>query len=98
MKQALLLIPAMLLGLTASGCYAHSAYVRVPPPPLRAEVYGYAPGPGYVWVNGFWRWGGRRYVWAPGYWARPPRRHSQWVPGRWESSPRGYYWQRGRWR
>lgn len=98
MKRAFLLIPVIFFGLMAASCAAHTYYAPVPPPPLRAEVYGYAPGPGFVWVQGYWRWGGGRYVWAPGYWAHPPRRHGYWVPGRWERNHRGYYWRDGRWR
>jgi len=96
--KAFLLWPVLMTGLTAAGCAAHVAYVRVPPPPARVEAYGYAPGPGYVWIQGYWRWGGRGYAWAPGYWVRPPRPAAVWVPGHWVSTPSGYYWRAGHWR
>jgi hypothetical protein len=36
-------------------------------PPLVVEAYD--PVPGYLWVGGSWRWGGREWMWTPGYWA-----------------------------
>ena len=98
MKRLFLLIPVILIGLTATSCAARNYYAPLPPPPPRAEAYGYAPGPGFVFVPGYWRWGGGRYFWVPGNWAHPPRWHGYWVPGRWERSHRGYYWRDGRWR
>jgi YXWGXW repeat-containing protein len=73
-------------------------YATVPPPPVRAEVYGPAPGPGFAWVSGYYGWRGGRYEWVGGHWAHPPRPRAFWEPGRWE--PRGgrYYFREGRWR
>jgi hypothetical protein len=36
------------------------------PPPVRVETRSVAPGPGYVWTSGYWRWTGARYEWVPG--------------------------------
>jgi hypothetical protein len=47
-------------------------YIGAAPPPLRYEVRPAMPGPGYVWVDGYWNWYGGRYVWRPGVWQRPP--------------------------
>ncbi|SRR5258706_16437145 len=84
----------------ATGCAGgyYSGYVSVPPPPIRAEYYGAAPGPGFVWVGGYWNWSGGRYAWRPGYWGRPPRARAVWVAPAWE--PRGgrYHFRRGYWR
>ncbi|HLJ17988.1 MAG TPA: hypothetical protein VKV15_26055 [Bryobacteraceae bacterium] len=96
MKRALLSI-SMFAMLSIGGCAAHAAYIYSPPPPPRVEAYGYAPGPGYVWVSGFWDWRGQ-WVWAPGRWARPPRPHAYWVPSRWERGHHGYAFVRGHWR
>jgi hypothetical protein len=95
MKKALWLVPALTV-LSFTGCAARAYYVP-PPPALRYEAYGYAPGPGYVWVGGFWDWRDR-YVWVPGYWARPPRPRAVWVPGRGYYSHNRYYYRRGHWR
>lgn len=51
--------------------------VAVAPPPPRVEVIGVAPAQGYVWMGGYWRWGGGGYYWVPGYWG-PPRPAYRW--------------------
>lgn len=96
-RRALWLVPAFMM-LSLAGCAVRAAYVTVPPPPPRFEAFGAAPGPGYVWVNGYWNWGGSRYVWAPGYWARPPRHNARWVSSQWVHRDRGYRFVPGHWR
>ncbi len=85
--------------LTACASQGYVAY-RVPPPPapLAVGAVGYAPGPGYVWADGFWDLRGSRWVWVGGEWRRPPRPHAVWVRSHWE--PRGHSWRfhRGYWR
>jgi WXXGXW repeat (2 copies) len=72
---------------------------RFGPPAPRVEVIGVAPGPGFVWIRGFYRWNGGAYLWVPGRWERPPYARAVWVPGRWVRHPRqGWYWVDGRWR
>jgi len=70
--------------------------VGIAPPPLRYEYVAPYPGPGFVWVGGFWDWRPyyHRYIWVPGYWARPPYPRAHWV------TPRYYrhYYHRGYWR
>ena len=97
MKRALLVVPAFAILLLA-GCAVHAGYyVAGPPPPPVVGVVGYAPGPGYVWIDGFYDWRGR-YVWVPGYWARPPHPHARWVPGRAYYGRGHYSYRRGYWR
>jgi len=100
-NKALLLLP-LLAGLSIAGCAARAGYsygyVSVPPPAARVEVYGYAPGPGFAWVNRYWNWRGSRYVWVPGSWQRPPRPRARWEPGRWENHHGRYAFRQGRWR
>jgi len=57
-----------------------------------------APGVGYVWIDGDWRWRGGRYVYVNGYWARPRGGSRAWVSGTWVRSGNGYYWRHGYWR
>jgi hypothetical protein len=67
-----------------------------PPPPPAAYVagpVGVAPGPGYVWVDGYWNWVGGRWVWVPGAWILPPHGHRVWVAPALE-----FRWHGGRWR
>ena len=39
-------------------------------PPVMA-YRPHSPGPGYVWVDGYWDHAGPRRFWRAGYWARP---------------------------
>lgn len=70
---------------------------EAPPPQVREEVTA-APGPGYVWVSGYWGWYGHRWVWIQGRWIREPYRHAYWVPGRWVWRGYGWLWVPGHWR
>ena len=44
--------------------------VVVAAPPPQVEVIGLAPGPGYIWISGFWNAMGGRQVWIGGHWQR----------------------------
>jgi hypothetical protein len=52
--------------------YPHAAYSEIdpgpPPAPPAYESVPPAPGPGAVWVGGFWAWGHGAWHWMPGYW------------------------------
>lgn len=100
MKQRIFGPAALALGLLCGACAAPGAVVvRYGPPPPRYAVVGVAPGPGYVWTEGFWDWRGGAYVWVPGRWLRPPRPRAVWVPGAWVERPhRGWEFRRGGWR
>src|SRR6478609_5441134 len=101
MRVKNMLLAATLLAATAvSACGQprYYGYSVPPPPPPRHGVVGYAPGPGYVWADGFYDLRGNRWVWVPGYWVRPPRPRAVWVRPYWEPRGRGYYFHRGRWR
>ena len=95
-------IPALLIaGLLSADLACASpgrVYVRVGPPVPVVEARVVAPGPGYVWTEGFYRWDGRAYVWVPGRYVRPPRARAAWVPGHWARERRGWYWVDGHWR
>lgn len=68
-------------------------YVVAPPPPVLAYVpppaplvTAYmppAPGPGYVWIAGYWYPVGAHWYWRPGYWVRAPFPAAHWVAPRW---------------
>jgi hypothetical protein len=67
------------------------------PPPARAYRVPRAPGPDYVWVEGYWYPQGSRYVWHNGYWTRPPYEGAFWVAPYYEGGQ--YYggeWEGGR--
>lgn len=103
MKIRNMLLSALLAGSALLGGCASHAYVAayVPGPPVQAYVggpIGYAPGPGYVWADGFWDLHGNNWVWAHGYWARPPRPNARWVSPRWVRTGHGWRRVEGRWR
>jgi len=98
--KRLMLLAVTAATLTAVGCgpgYV-GVYARTAPPPIRVENYGRAPGPGYIWVNGYWGFRGNDYYWVSGRWERPPRGRRRWEDGRWEHRGDRYYWREGRWR
>lgn len=72
--------------------------VATPPPPVREAVSPFAPGPGYVWIAGYWGWEHGRRLWVRGRWERPPHGYHVWVPPHWERHRRGYAFYRGYWR
>ena len=53
--------------------------IGAPPPPRVVRVTPPSPGPGWVWVTGYWYPVGRRYQWHEGYWSRPPYAGAVWV-------------------
>ena len=78
----------------------YSVYDAPPPPRAAGPGYGYrsaCPGPNYLWIDGFWNWGGSRYAWRGGYWAPRPYVSAYWNAPRYASG-RYYsgYWGGGR--
>jgi hypothetical protein len=51
-----------------------------PPPPAPIAYVQPAPGPEFVWVEGYWYPVGRHYQWHEGYWTQPPYEGAYWVP------------------
>jgi hypothetical protein len=68
------------------------------PPPPRQEVRVRAPGPGFVWVSGYWIRRHHRYVWVEGRWARPPHGRGHWYGPHWERRGGNYVFIEGSWR
>jgi hypothetical protein len=99
--KKLLLMSTVLLGTVLTGCaggyYAGARYYGPPPPP-RYGIVGVAPGPGYVWTDGFWDRRGDRWAWSAGQWRRPPHRGARWVPNEWREDHGRYRMRRGGWR
>ena len=95
MLSAVLLASA---GFTACGGGYVSYAVPAPPAPYVAGAVGVAPGPGYVWINGYWNLNGNRWAWVNGRWAVPPRAHAVWVADRWERHRNAWRYHRGHWR
>ncbi len=78
--------------------FAADVVIRVAPPRPLVERRIPAPGPGYVWTQGYHRWDGRAYVWVPGAWVQAPRPHARWVAHRWVRRNGGWVMVEGHWR
>ena len=66
------------IALTIPASAQIGVYIGTPPPPLRYEQRGPIPGPGYVWIEGYWAPDGHHYRWAAGHWERPPYEGAYW--------------------
>lgn len=92
---------AVVLALSACehGTFTFYSGVTVGPPPLRVRgPVGMAPGPGFVWTDGFYDWSGGSWAWRPGRWAQPPRPGMRWQGARYQRHDGGYRMYPGRWR
>lgn len=99
MKKRLLVAAFVLAGAALTGCAGSGGYyVRYGPPAPRYGVVGYAPGPGYVWTDGYWNWRGNSWQWVGGRWQRPPRARAVWVAPVWRQHGNSWRFNRGYWR
>ncbi len=78
------------------GC-AGPVSIRTAPPPLPYYEQPFCPGPGYIWVPGYWAYGRSGYYWVPGLWEFAPRVGWLWTPGYWGWSEGVYVWHSGYW-
>ncbi len=53
------------------------------PPPLPYYEQPPCPEPDYLWMPGYWGFGGGGYYWIPGTWVSPPQVGFLWTPGYW---------------
>ena len=74
-----------------------SLYIGSAPPPLRYEVRGTAPGPGYAWVDGYWTPNGNRYRWVGGRWDQPPYEGAHWTHPHYDHYRQGWQLHEGHW-
>ena len=98
MKSILLSGAFVALSTILTGCAGGGMYVRSGPPAPRYGVVGYAPGPGYMWTDGYWDWRGSNWYWVNGRWMRPPRGRAVWVRPEWRHEGRAWRFHRGYWR
>ena len=71
--------------------------VNVAPPPLPVYSQPLCPGPGYIWVPGYWAWGANGFYWVPGTWVLAPFVGALWTPGYWGWNGAVYLWHAGYW-
>jgi len=83
MKNKLLALAVLTVG---SALAQISVGVRIGPPPRPRVIRAHpvAPGPGYLWVDGYWYPVNGRYRWHDGYWTRPPYAGASWIGPRYE--------------
>ncbi len=69
------------------------------PPPAPREVMVASPGPGYVWLGGYWDGQPGHYQWNRGHWDRPPQGRTRWNAPHWDKDRDGHYHKtEGSWR
>ncbi|HUI43541.1 MAG TPA: YXWGXW repeat-containing protein [Terriglobia bacterium] len=96
-KKFYMLLFAVLM--TAGLASAQQVVIRVAPPrPEHVGRIGRAPGPGFVWIEGYHEWRGNAYVWVPGRWERPPRPRARWVRPHYRHVRGGWIFVAGHWR
>ena len=98
---------ALILGAAPVGGFIAPAQAQVdvvisasvPPPALPIYAQPPIPGPGYIWIPGYWAWDGAEYYWVPGYWALPPAAALYWTPGHWawDDADNDYVFYAGYW-
>ena len=71
--------------------------VAIAPPAIPVYSQPVIPGPGYVWVPGYWAYGPDGYYWVPGTWVLPPAVGLLWTPGYWDWGGSAYVWHAGYW-
>jgi hypothetical protein len=70
----------------------------VPPPPLPIYEQPIIPGPGYLWVPGYWAWSDDfEYYWVPGTWVLAPEPGLLWTPAYWAWNDGEYVFYPGYW-
>lgn len=76
-----LLLAVLLVGVGAPAFSAQiSLGIRIGPPPApRVVRVPRSPGPGYVWIDGYWYPVAGHYRWHAGYWTLPPYVGARWV-------------------
>ena len=92
-------ILALLFGtaLTIPASAQLSVYIGSTPPPVRYERQEPMPGPGYVWVDGYWTPNGRHYRWVQGRWERPPYEGARWSHPHYDHYRQGWQLHEGHW-
>jgi hypothetical protein len=74
-----------------------SLYIGSPPPALRYERRGNAPGPGYSYVEGYWSPNRGHYAWVGGHWVQPPYAGAYWNHPHYDHYRQGWRLHEGHW-
>src|SRR5215813_8518368 len=93
----LLFVAVLALGMASVSHGAVFVSVAIAPPPIPVYAQPICPGPGYIWIPGYWAYGFDGYYWVPGYWVLPPFVGALWTPGYWGWGGGLYVWHAGYW-
>jgi hypothetical protein len=93
----LLFVAVLALGTASISQGSVFVSVAIAPPPIPVYAQPICPGPGYLWVPGYWAYGPVGYYWVPGYWVLPPFVGALWTPGYWGWVNGAYTWHAGYW-
>jgi hypothetical protein len=93
----LVAIPAASPGAFAQISVGIGITVGFAPPPLPVYVQPVIPGPGFIWVPGYWAYGDDGYYWVPGTWVEPPTVGLLWTPGYWGWNGGEFVFNEGYW-
>ncbi len=98
-SRCLVLLAVMILATAVCSWGQVVISVRFGPPVLPVYAQPICPGPGYIWVPGYWAWSpdADGYYWVPGTWALAPEPGFLWTPGYWGFSEGLYFWHTGYW-
>jgi hypothetical protein len=96
---ALMLLTAGTAALPEPAAAGVFVSVNIAPPPLPVYVQPVIPGPGYIWVPGYWAYDDDDgdYYWVPGTWVLPPFAGALWTPGYWGWNEGVYVFHVGYW-
>ena len=70
--------------------------VSGPPPAPMQEGRPPPPGPGSIWVDGYWHWTGMQYTWIPGHWVQG-HAGQQWRAPKYSLRDGTYFYEPGDW-
>ncbi|MCL5023675.1 MAG: hypothetical protein M1497_09975 [Nitrospirae bacterium] len=96
----LLLLAVVMLAAPATSPAQVSIGVTVTfaPPALPIYAQPLCPGPGFIWIPGYWAWDPDiGYYWVPGMWVLAPFVGALWTPGYWGWSDGAFIWYDGYW-
>jgi hypothetical protein len=79
MKKKLLAMMLLAVGSVFGADISLGIRIGPPPPPRVVAIRPVAPGPDFLWVEGYWYPVGGHYTWHGGYWTRSPYAGARWV-------------------
>jgi YXWGXW repeat-containing protein len=95
--SALAILAILAVPVSSDAQVAVGISVRIGPPALPVYTQPICPGPGYVWIPGYWAYDDDDgYYWVPGTWVVAPV-GMLWTPGYWGWGGGVYAWHPGYW-